>query len=165
MKDREFVSYFGAVLAILVLVTVILFVIANVLSAGYGTMDLAMIKETNARIAPVGQVNIGNVPAVQPQPVPAEQTSEGQTSVAMSSEIVYQSACQACHLSGVLQSPKLTDKAAWETRMQRGIDALYQSVLQGRGSMPPKGGRMDLSDETIKGTVDYMLEKAGVLPR
>ena len=62
----------------------------------------------------------------------------------------------------MLESPKLTDKAQWQTRMQQGIDALYTSAIQGKGNMPPKGGRLDLSDDVIKQAVDYMLEQAGI---
>jgi len=72
----------------------------------------------------------------------------------------YQQACLACHASGAAGAPKLEDKAAWEPRIAQGKDALYASVLKGKGAMPPKGGRADLSDDVIKAAVDYMVSQA-----
>ena len=56
-------------------------------------------------------------------------------------------------------APKLDDKAAWAPRVALGKDALAKSVIAGKGAMPPKGGAADLSDDEIKGTVDYILTK------
>lgn len=75
---------------------------------------------------------------------------------------VYNSACIACHITGVANAPKLDDKAAWEPRAATGVSALVQSVLKGKGAMPPKGGAMALTDADIENGVRYMLEKAGV---
>jgi cytochrome c5 len=72
---------------------------------------------------------------------------------------IYNSVCGACHNSGVAGAPKMDDKAAWAPRVATGKDALYKSVLGGKGAMPPKGGAADLSDDEIKGTVDYILGK------
>lgn len=75
---------------------------------------------------------------------------------------VYNSACVACHVTGVANAPKLTDKAAWEPRAATGFDALVQSVLNGKGAMPPKGGAVTLEQADIENAVRYMLEQAGV---
>jgi len=72
----------------------------------------------------------------------------------------YKEACQACHLTGAAGAPKLGDKEAWKARIATGNDAMYASVLQGKGAMPPKGGRADLSDDVIKAAVDYMVSQA-----
>jgi cytochrome c5 len=72
----------------------------------------------------------------------------------------YKEACNACHATGAAGAPKLEDKAAWEPRIAQGKDALYTSVLKGKGAMPPKGGRADLSDDAVKAAVDYMLSQA-----
>ena len=158
MKDQEFISYFGVVLASLVVISVVVFVIAYSLSADHRTMDDAMVQATKERIQPVSRVNTGSMPtAVKTTAAPAAQKAD------ISPATLYQSVCQACHLTGVLESPKLTDKAAWTTRMkERDLNAMYQSVIQGRGNMPAKAGRVDLSDDALKATVDYMLEQAGV---
>lgn len=72
---------------------------------------------------------------------------------------VFNSICGACHNTGVAGAPKLDDKAAWAPRIAQGTDTLYKTALTGKGAMPPKGGAADLSDDEIKGAVDYMLSK------
>jgi cytochrome c5 len=69
----------------------------------------------------------------------------------------YQKACVACHMTGAAGAPKLEDKAAWTPRLAQGTDVLYNSVLKGKGAMPPKGGQAQLSDDEIKAAVDYMI--------
>jgi len=69
---------------------------------------------------------------------------------------VYDSACTACHGSGVAGAPKAGDKAAWAARLKAGTDALYASALKGKGAMPPKGGNAALSDADVKAAVDYL---------
>ena len=72
-------------------------------------------------------------------------------------EETYKSACASCHDTGVAGAPKLGDKAAWADRIAAGADTLYQSAINGKGGMPPKGGRADLSDDAIRSAVDYMV--------
>ena len=71
----------------------------------------------------------------------------------------YDSVCFACHNTGVAGSPKLGDKEAWAPRLAEGMETVYKIALTGKGAMPPKGGRADFSDETIKDAVDYMVSK------
>ena len=74
---------------------------------------------------------------------------------------IYNSACAACHNLGVAGAPKLGDKAAWEGRLATGLEALFKHAIEGfqgeTGFMPPKGGRMDLSDSDVKEAVKFML--------
>ena len=72
----------------------------------------------------------------------------------------YKEACQACHMTGAAGAPKLGDKEAWKARIATGKDALYASSIQGKGAMPAKGGRADLSDDAIKAAVDYMIAQS-----
>ena len=72
----------------------------------------------------------------------------------------YKQTCMACHAAGAANAPKLEDKAAWKPRIAQGKDALYASVLNGKGAMPPKAGRADLSDDVLKAAVDYMVSQA-----
>jgi cytochrome c5 len=61
-------------------------------------------------------------------------------------------------------APPLGDVAAWAPRIAQGMDTLHQHALQGftgaAGYMPPKGGRVDLSDAEIMSAVDYIVEQA-----
>jgi len=75
-------------------------------------------------------------------------------------EQIYNQACFACHLTGIVGAPKFGDKALWAPRIAKGMDALFTSALQGLGAMPPKGGQMGLPDDDIKNAVGYMVSKA-----
>lgn len=72
---------------------------------------------------------------------------------------VFNSVCGACHNTGAAGAPKVDDKAAWAPRVAQGKEALYKSAIGGKGAMPAKGGAADLSDDEIKGAVDYVLTK------
>ena len=90
----------------------------------------------------------------------------GMTAVAtaMSGPQVYNSACLACHGAGIGGAPILGDAAQWVERVAQGADTLREHALQGfsgtTGYMPPKGGRLDLSDSEIEAAVDYMVGEA-----
>lgn len=73
---------------------------------------------------------------------------------------VYESSCAACHAAGVAGAPKTGDKVAWAPRLKTGKDALYASVIKGKGAMPPKGGNASLADADIKAAVDYLMALA-----
>ena len=70
----------------------------------------------------------------------------------------YNDACKVCHEAGVANSPKYGDAKAWAPRIATGIEALYTTSLKGKGAMPAKGGRADISDENVKAAVDYMVK-------
>jgi cytochrome c5 len=70
---------------------------------------------------------------------------------------IFNSVCGACHNTGAAGAPKVDDKAAWAPRVAQGKEALYKSAIGGKGAMPAKGGAADLSDDEIKGAVDYVL--------
>lgn len=78
-------------------------------------------------------------------------------------ERVYQQVCNACHGTGAGGAPRLGNQSQWETRLAQGNDTLYQHAVQGftgsHGTMPPRGGKADLSDTDVKAGVDYMLSK------
>ena len=77
---------------------------------------------------------------------------------ALDGKTVYESACAACHATGVLGAPKFASAVDWAPRIKQGAAALYQSALKGTAKgMPPKGGRDDLSDADIKAAVEYMI--------
>ncbi len=71
---------------------------------------------------------------------------------------VFNTVCGACHTTGAAGAPKVDDKGAWAPRIAQGKDTLYKSAINGKNAMPPKGGS-SLSDDEIKGAVDYILSK------
>jgi cytochrome c5 len=60
----------------------------------------------------------------------------------------------------VAGSPRLGDKEAWAPRLKQGADVLLQSVLKGKGAMPPKGGNAALSDAEIWEAVQFMISQS-----
>ena len=90
-------------------------------------------------------------PAPAPAPAPVAENTAGKS--------VYGKTCAMCHAAGVAGAPKLGDKAAWAPRIQTGMDALYASVVQGKGAMPPRGGSA-ASEADIHAAVDYMVAAA-----
>jgi cytochrome c5 len=82
------------------------------------------------------------------------------TAAAADGKAVYDKVCFACHLQSVAGSPKLGDKAAWAPRIQTGTDALVQSVMKGKGAMPPKAGNPALSDAEIRAAVQFMVSQS-----
>ncbi len=72
---------------------------------------------------------------------------------------VYDAYCAACHVAGVAGAPKFGDKAAWAPRIATGMDALYSSVIKGKGAMPAKGGS-PASDDDLKAAVQFMVAAA-----
>jgi len=110
---------------------------------------------TKTEVAPPPAAEPAAAPAAEAAPAPAPAAA-----AAIDGAAIYQQACFACHATGAANAPKLGDKAAWAPRLPLGKDALLNSVLKGKGAMPPKGGRMDLSDEQISAAVDYLIQAA-----
>ena len=77
-------------------------------------------------------------------------------------EKVYQSACFACHMTGVAEAPKIDGPTDWEPRLAQGMAGLLQAVTAGKGAMPPKGGFAHLTEDDLRNAIEFMLDKAGV---
>lgn len=77
-----------------------------------------------------------------------------------SGEEVYNAQCAACHNAGAAGAPKLGDAGAWAPRLKTGFDALWQSVLKGKGAMGAQGGG-DFTDVEIGRAVVYLTGKSG----
>ncbi|MBS2128406.1 cytochrome c5 family protein [Burkholderia thailandensis] len=80
-------------------------------------------------------------------------------SSASAGKALYESTCQACHATGVLNAPKFGNKADWAPRLKDSMDVVYNFALHGKGAMPPKGGS-SASDADVKAAVDYMVNAA-----
>lgn len=78
---------------------------------------------------------------------------------AAAGQSIYASACLVCHAQGIAGAPILGDASTWGDRLAKGWDTLAHNSLNGIGAMPPKGGRMDLSDEDILNATAYMIEQ------
>jgi len=116
----------------------------------------AVASSLEERIKPVGEscMEGEDCAAVAAAPV-----TDGAASAGRSGEKLYQK-CAACHNTGAAGAPKLGDVAAWAPRTEKGMDVLYASAIKGFKGMPAKGLCFDCSDDELKATVDYMVEKS-----
>lgn len=95
----------------------------------------------------------------KPAAAPAKQQAAA-TPQKADGKAVYDKVCFACHQTSVANSPKLGDQAAWAPRIKTGMDSLVQSVIKGKGAMPPKAGNPALSEQEIRAAVDFMVSQS-----
>jgi cytochrome c5 len=163
--DRKFFDTFMLVLGILAAVTIGLMVLAGIISdrtaKRFHEVDPLLQQETLERIQPVARVAVaGQDNSALAAPAPASTAA----AVDMPGEQVYQQVCTACHGAGLAGAPKTGDKAAWGSRLAQGADTLHKHAIEGyqgkAGFMPPKGGRTDLTDQSVINAVEYMVAQA-----
>jgi cytochrome c5 len=70
----------------------------------------------------------------------------------------FNKSCATCHNSGVAGAPKYGDSLAWAPRIEKGIEVLYASTINGLPpAMPQKGMCFSCSDDDLRALVDYMV--------
>lgn len=163
--DRKFFDTFMLILGILAAITIGLMMLAGMISdrtaKRFHDEDPRKVQETLVRIAPVARVAVAGQDNSALAPPAAAPTA---AAVDLPGDQVYQQVCTACHGAGVAGAPKTGDKAAWAPRIAQGMDLLHKHSLEGfqgkAGYMPPKGGRTDLSDQSVMNAVDYLISQA-----
>lgn len=163
-QDQQFFDNFTLVMGGLVAVAVAILILAlfqggdsqreaRMADSAYQTQVLERIQPLGRARLPGDEADAAQVaaPVAAAQPVATVKTGPQ----------VYNEACVACHGNGIGGAPKLGDTAAWGPRIAQGLPVIQGHALEGytgsQGYMPPKGGRVDLSDEEILEAVDYML--------
>lgn len=152
------------VLAVLVGISLVIYVIADRLSDNsqkkYITQTEEYQEQIASRITPVGSVALPGESSSSTQAVSVAEPVKEELTGAQ----VYNNACGACHTNAIGGAPKLGDTAAWEPRIAQGIEMLRDHAVNGyqgeAGYMPAKGGNMGLSDEEVYRAVDYMVSEA-----
>lgn len=146
--DKTFVKTFAIVLGILGAFTVTIWIIAH--TVGAHEPDTAEAKaRIEERIKPVGEVITDEKMLLAAAPAPAAAAR-----APMSGKDVVAKVCGACHGTGVLNAPKIGDKAEWNRRGN--LATLVASAKAGKNAMPPRGGDPSLSDEELKAAVEEM---------
>jgi cytochrome c5 len=115
--------------------------------------------EIRARLQPFGAVCRTGDDCGSGQAVAAAAAASA-PSGPLSGEAVYNQFCVACHMTGISGAPKLGDVAAWEPRLAKGRDELWNSLMNGIGVMPAKGTCMSCSDEELEAVLDYMVAES-----
>jgi cytochrome c5 len=153
------------VLAAVALAILVLAMKMSDLTQGVYTRDAAEYQEAVIdRIRPLGQVYLEGEEHASSAPTIVTAKTPDPVKTAMSGPQVYNDACIACHGAGIGGAPVFGDAAAWVERIAQGSDVLRQHAIEGfsgsSGFMPPKGGRVDLSDDEVAAAVDYMVSEA-----
>ena len=138
-----------AILLALLVVIVLIAMLSQLVNTGFDASknnpalsDAAIAQ----RLKPVGDVEV-----VDPSAPKVDKTGK---------EIVA-AVCGACHTSGVLNAPKIGDKAAWGKLIAAGLPRLKQDTINGIRQMPARGGNPDLSDVEIERAIIYMVDQSG----
>lgn len=157
-QSSEFGTAISGLIGIVILVALVYTLTAAQLS---GSGDTGTPEQIAARIAPVGSVTLAGSEAAAAAAAPATASAPADEGPGAA---IFNKACTACHATGVAGAPKMGDKAAWQPRIARGLDLLLQTVINGKGAMPPRGTCMDCSDDDLKVAIEYMLVQVGYEP-
>jgi cytochrome c5 len=159
---------YSLVIGVLVIVTIGILVLAFEMSERTQKVFTRETAEYQAavveRIRPVGDVYLPGEEHQADAPVVETVAEAEPVATAMTGPQVYNSACIACHGVGVGGAPIVGDAAQWTDRLAQGMETLTRHAIEGytgsAGYMPPKGGRLDLSDEEVAEAVDYMANES-----
>lgn len=166
-QDDKFFDLFILVIGTLIGITIALIFLARYIASGTQLQWVQSEPEYTAavdqRLTPAGRVALpGDEGPGEAAPAVA---AAAPTAASLTGEQVYNQACFACHGPGVGGAPKLGDVAGWAPRIRQGKATLNKHAIEGyqgtAGYMPPKGGRVDLSDDEIAGAVAFMAGKSG----
>lgn len=164
--DKLFLKRFSLIIAGLVIFAVLIILMSIEMNDRLaGSENPAKLEATLERIKPVFDVYAGDAgqaeamaaaeeePAEQPDASQDQQLAFGGST---DGEMIYNNACQACHMAGAAGAPQLVAEQ-WEGRLDKGKDTLVSHAINGFNAMPARGGRSDLSDEQVRASVEYML--------
>ena len=166
-RDQSFFDRYSLVIGALAAFAIALLVVSikmSDLTQGVYTRDAAEYQAAVAeRIRPMSQVYMPGEEQAAAAPTVETVADVPPVATTLSGPPVSNAACLACHGSGIGGAPILGDAAAWAPRIAQGDDVLKSHAIDGFtdvGFMPPKGGRVDLSDQEIYDAVDYMVGEA-----
>lgn len=101
---------------------------------------------------------------VMEQPLTEQPMAEAQPTAApmMTGEQVFKKHCFACHMTGAANAPKVGDARAWAPRIEKGMDALVMSALEGvpNTAMPAKGTCNSCSEDELKAAIEFMVRQS-----
>jgi len=166
--DQIFLKRFSMITVALMLFAILIIFAAIALDKRVADSDNPIQEVATAeRIQPVFDVYAGESgqaaaqAAAEPEPAPpgeAAGEAEPVDVAAIDGEQIYVEACQACHMAGAAGAPQLVAEQ-WTERLDKGVETLVDHAINGFNAMPAKGGRIDLSDEQVRASVEYMLDQ------
>ena len=167
-RDQSFFDMYSLVIGVLAAIALGILVLSMKISERtqefYKTETAEYKAAVAKRIRPVGQVYLPGEEQQASAPVVETVDEPEPVAAAMSGPQVYNSACVACHGAGVAGAPIPGTQEQWAPRIAQGLGVLTDHAINGYsgslGYMPPKGGRMDLSDDDVAAAVEYMVSEA-----
>lgn len=169
-EDDVFMGYVKQIsfLGMLALIVLWVIIILTAFFSSFGAAD-KNAADQNAiaeRLQAIEVVAIKEAAAPEPvatateTPVAADTDAGADTTSEIDGNAIVTATCAACHVPGILESPKIGDKEAWDKRLQANgdLDGLVKSAIVGKGAMPPRGGNAGLSDEEVKAAVEFMMQ-------
>lgn len=152
-SDEKGYSFGQIVLASIVgVIGIVLFVL--LVAKIFGVTDTIDVAEPTAAVSQVEE-NIKPVAAV-------EVAAAGATSGAeKSGEEVVKAVCSMCHTAGLMNAPKIGDKAQWQPRIAQGYETLVKHAIEGIRTMPARGGNPSLTDGEVASAVANMANASG----
>ncbi|HEX5788390.1 MAG TPA: c-type cytochrome [Woeseiaceae bacterium] len=167
-RDQKFFDLYSLVIGGLAAIGLALFILAMEMAEvtqGVYTQETDEFQAAiNERIQPLSQVYLPGEADAAARPAASAPAAPEPVATTMTGPQVYNSACIACHGTGVGGAPKVGDPAVWAERMAKGMETLSQHAIEGfigsAGVMPAKGGRTDLSDEEVVDAVRYMVDES-----
>jgi cytochrome c5 len=166
--DRTFLKHFAMLIGFLVVVAILLmFLGAHIYAEHPPEQSPKAAEAVAARVAPVGAVYAGDTGRA------AMQAAQDAAKAAAASQVAYGGTtdgkeifgqlCHTCHETGAGGAPKISDKAAWASRVAQGVETLDKHAIEGftgkSGMMPAKGGNPALTDAQVKATVTWMVDQ------
>ena len=156
--DQTVIKNMVIVLVILIVFSFSIFFIAK--DVGFkedqetGPAGIAALEK---RIRPVAGVYTGEdgPAAVEEVAAQAEPAQAVAFDGSLDAEMIYANVCAACHATGVAGAPQ-PGTPAMAQRIEKGMDALMQTAMNGLNAMPARGGRPDLSDEQMQAVVEFL---------
>jgi len=157
----------------LALVIVWVFIILGAFFSSFGDSGLQNVNDRSAVLERLKAVEVVAVQGVEKSAAKAQKSADSASAApekaapapeAAAGEIdgkaIVTTTCFACHSIGLLESPKIGDKAAWDKRLQANGDmaGLVASSVKGKGAMPPKGGNANLTDAQIQAAIEFMMQ-------
>jgi cytochrome c5 len=166
-QDTHFFNTFSLVIGILVAVAIALFALSRSVASHTQEKQVLVEKEylkgVEERLQPFAKVAVAGQDnsALTIEPDTPAGAGAGPAAAPQNGEELYEQACKACHGPGIGGAPKAGDSGAWGPRIAKGKPVLYEHAIKGftgtTGMMPPKGGRLDASDDLVKQAVDHMV--------
>ena len=137
-----FVGIVGFVLFVLLVAKI--FGVTDTIDVAAPTAAVSKIEENIKPVAVVELAAAGNGAATE-----------------KSGEEVVKAVCSMCHAAGLMNAPKIGDKAQWQPRIAQGYELLVKHALSGIRSMPARGGNPALTDGEIANAVAHMANASG----